>query len=101
MSIFKSTTNLIIVLVTLASIWFILIDMVLDSKWIELSLDPLLAWFFSSILWFIVSKKWAKKDWALIVEEEIQRQTEIRDSAIPVLEEKMEDKIDNLLWITK
>lgn len=77
----KSTTNTVLILITIAAIGFLLMNLAMNSIWMKVEIDPILAGFMSSIIWFIIAKKWAKKDGSLYVEEEIERQKEIRTDA--------------------
>ena len=77
----NSTTNTVLILITLAAVGFLMANLAMNSIWMKVEIDPILAGFMSSIIWFIIAKKWAKKDWAIYVEEEIEKQKGIRADA--------------------
>jgi len=90
----NSTTNTVLILITLAAVGFLMANLAMNAIWMKVEIDPILAWFMSSIIWFIIAKKWAKRDWSLYVEEEISKQKEIRANAQDPLQ-----KIDDILWL--
>lgn len=92
---YKSTTNDVLILITMAAIGFLLANLVMNAIWMKVEIDPILAGFMSSIIWFVIAKKWAKTDWNFFVEEEIKKQKTIKNKSKDPME-----KVDNILWIS-
>jgi len=90
----SSTTNLVLIIMTISAVWFLLINLIMNSIWMKVEIDPILASFISSILGFIIWKKWAKKDGSDFFAEEVSRNKQIQADS----KDELSD-VDILLWI--
>ena len=86
-----STTNFVLIVVTFATVGFIIVNIFASAKGIKIEIDPLLWGFFSSLLWFVIGKKAAKIDWSKFTKEE--------EKKIP--SDNKDEQIDQLLNLTK
>ena len=84
----KSTTNFITVFLTVSSVCLVLFSMLLQARGISVEIDPVLAGFVSSFIWFVI---WAKMKKEKKIEE-VQKNLDSDDK---------DTQIDQLLNLTK